>query len=93
MKLHFAVKWDESKNEWLKSHRGITFEAIVAAIENGQLLADVDHPGPNRKHQRMFVVELGGYACAVPYVIDGTTAFLKTAFRSRDMQKKYMGAL
>ena len=93
MKLNFTVKWDESKNEWLKAHRGISFEAIAAAIENDRLLGDVDHPGPNRKHQRMFVVDLEGYACAVPYVIDGNTAFLKTAFRSRNMQKRYMGTL
>ena len=91
MKLNFTVKWDESKNEWLKAHRGISFEAVAAAIEGGRLLDDVDHPGSNRKHQRMFVVELDGYACAVPYVVDGRTAFLKTAFRSRNMQKRYLG--
>jgi hypothetical protein len=93
MKLKFTVKWNEDKNEWLKTHRGISFEAVVAAIENDRLLGDVDHPGPNRKHQRMLVVELDGYACAVPYVVDGITVFLKTAFRSRDMQKRFMGAL
>lgn len=92
MKLNFTVKWDESKNEWLKAHRGISFEAVAAAIEDGRLLDDVNHPGSNRKHQRMFVVELDGYACAVPYVIDGTAVFLKTAFRSRNMQKNYLGA-
>ena len=63
MKLNFTVKWDESKNEWLKAHRGISFEAVAAAIEDGRLLEDIEHPSPKRKHQRILVVEIDGYVC------------------------------
>jgi uncharacterized DUF497 family protein len=91
MKLNFTVKWDESKNEWLKTHRGISFEAVVTAIENGRLLEDTEHPSPRWKHQRILVVELEGYICVVPYVRDNTTVFWKTIYRSREMNQKYRG--
>jgi uncharacterized DUF497 family protein len=37
-------KWDAAKNEWLKLNRGLSFEGVVAAIEDGKLLDDVEHP-------------------------------------------------
>ena len=92
MKPQMLVRWDESKNEWLKTHRGLSFEAVFAAIEEGQILADIEHPNLKRKHQRLLVVELAGNACVVPYVRDGATSFLKTVYRSRDMNKKYLGS-
>ena len=62
----------------------------MAAIENGQLLADIDHPQASRKGlQRILVVEINDYACAVPYVEEGSHLFLKTIYYSRAMQKKY----
>jgi len=36
------------------------------------------------------VVEIGGYACVVPYVRNGNQRFLKTIYRSRVYQKKYL---
>ena len=41
-------------------------------------------------HQRVLVVLIDGYACAVPYVVDGETRFLKTIYRSRALQRKYV---
>ena len=92
MKLNFTVVWDESKNEWLKAHRGLSFEAVLAAIEDGGQLEDTEHPGAKRKHQRILVVALEGYACVVPYVRDGSTVFWKTIYRSRDLNKKHRGS-
>ena len=83
--------WNEDKNEFLKAKRGLAFETVVAAVENGLVLADIDHHQAARKHrQRLLVVEIDGYACAVPYVEDGTRVFLKTIFRSRALNKKYV---
>ena len=92
MKLNFTVKWDESKNEWLKAHRGISFEAVAAAIEDGRQLKDTEHSNAKRKHQRILVVEIDGYVCIVPYVRDGATVFWKTIYRSRKLNKKHRGS-
>jgi uncharacterized DUF497 family protein len=83
--------WNDEKNRTLKAERGLAFEDIVAAIENGRVLADIDHHQTGRKdHQRILVVEIDGYACVVPYVEQGLHMFLKTIYYSRAMQKKYV---
>jgi uncharacterized DUF497 family protein len=79
--------WNEDKNKRLKQERDLSFEAVVAAIENDQILDDFDHPA--RKGQRVLVVEIEGYVCAVPYVRDEHVMFLKTIFRNRDLNRKY----
>ncbi len=86
----FDFQWNEDKNLRLKTERNLSFEKVVAAIESGRLLADIDHVQAGRKgRQRILVVEINGYACAVPYVEDGFRRFLKTIYYSRAMQKKY----
>lgn len=87
-----VIAWNEEKNRWLKAERGLSFEAVIAAIEDGRILADLAHRDRERfGHQRVLVVQMDGYACAVPYVIDGEVRFLKTIYRSRALQKKYLG--
>lgn len=61
----------------------------MSAIEEGKLLADIPHPSPSRAYQRILVVDIDGYACAVPYVSDGGKRFLKTIYRSRVLHKLY----
>ena len=59
------------KNRELKSDpkRGICFEDIVAAIESGGLLDDIEHPNRAKyPGQRVLVVLANGYVYAVPYV-------------------------
>ncbi len=86
-----VIAWDEEKSRWLKAERGLSFEAVLAAIEDGRILADLAHPDSERfGHQRVLVVLIDGYACAVPYVVDGETRFLKTIYRSRALQRKYV---
>ena len=86
--------WSIEKNNQLKAHpdRGICFEDIVAAIDQGGLLDDVAHPNTDRyPGQRVLVVFCNGYVYAVPYVQQGDgTLFLKTAFPSRILKKQYM---
>ncbi len=83
--------WNEIKNTYLKTERGIGFEDIQTAIEEGKILADVDHPLKSRyPHQRVFIVEFRDYAYVVPYVEDDTKIFLKTIYPSRKMTKKYV---
>lgn len=76
--------WDQTKNDWLIEHRGLSFEAVVAALEAGEFLDDFAHP--RRANQRLLVVELHGYVCAVR---DGDKIFLKTIYPDRDLMAKY----
>ncbi|MBM3148172.1 MAG: toxin, partial [Actinobacteria bacterium] len=38
------MRWNAGKNESLRVFRGVTFEAVVVAIEAGGLLDVVAHP-------------------------------------------------
>ena len=51
--------------------------------ESGALL-DMPHLAQKRyPDQRIFVVAIDGYACCVPYVVDGGTRILKTVYPHR----------
>ncbi len=86
--------WSIEKNNQLKAHvdRGICFEDIVAAMDNGGLLDDIAHPNSARyPGQRLLVVLCNNYIYGVPYVVqkDGSL-FLKTAFPSRLLRRRYL---
>ncbi len=81
------IWWSDEKNQLLKDQRKLTFEAVATAIEDKQVLDDFAHP--TRRNQRILVVELEGYICSVPYVMDGDGMFLKTIYPNRELQKKY----
>jgi hypothetical protein len=83
-------RWDPAKDEWLQRNRGFGFDDIVEAIRANRLIAAIANPSARFPHQRMFIVELDGYAVGVPYVEEGGTAFLKTAFRSRKLKRLFM---
>ena len=84
------LEWNPDKSKALRVERGFGFEEVAMAIESGKLLGDVEHHQLDRQdRQRILIVEIDGYICAVPYVRDGTKLFLKTAFRSRALHAKY----
>ncbi len=82
--------WDSEKNKKLRAERGLSFESIVAVIEQYGVLDDIENPSANFQHQRALVVAINDYAVVVPYVTDGETKFLKTAFPSRKATKLYL---
>ena len=83
--------WSEEKNIKLKAERSIGFEDILTAIDEGKILADIDHPLKLRyPGQKVFIVECDGYAYVVPYAEDDKKIFLKTIYPSRRMTKKYL---
>lgn len=88
----FKIAFNEEKNQLLKAIRGISFDEVISAIENNGLLADIAHPNHKHAHQRVYVVKIGNYAYAVPYVINQheQEIFLKTVFPSRALTKKYL---
>ena len=84
--------WSDEKNEWLKRERGITFEDIVFHLARGGLLDTIAHPNQRQyPGQRIFIVNVEGYACLVPCVEDGNVIFLKTVIPSRKMTKEHLG--
>ncbi len=84
--------WSDEKNEWLKRERGVAFEDIVYHITHGGLLDTIMNPNDKRyPDQRIFIVEVDGYACMVPLVEDEHVIFLKTIIPSRKMTKHYLG--
>jgi uncharacterized DUF497 family protein len=83
--------WDEDKNNKLKKTRDVSFEEIVLAISNNQILDILVHTNKEKyPNQKMFVIELFNYAYLVPFVEDKEKYFLKTIYPSRDATKKYL---
>ena len=82
------IDWNEEKNDWLKKNRGVTFEDVIVAIENGNLLAVIKHPNQKKyPNQKMFVIEIDNYPYCVPFVEDKEKIFLKTIFPNRKFLK------
>lgn len=90
--MAFSIRFNEEKNQLLKATRAVGFDEIIEAISNGKLLADIVHPSQKHPSQRLYVVRMGNYAYAVPYVINvhKREIFLKTAYPSRTLTKKYI---
>lgn len=84
--------WDSDKNEWLKIHRGISFEEAVFHIERGGLLAIAEHPNAAKyPRQKLFIINIDGYAFLVPFVENEHEVFLKTIIPSRKATRNYLG--
>lgn len=85
------IEWDERKNAKLRSQRGICFEDVQTAIEERDVLDDIEHPNKlHYRHQRIFIIKINQYAYLVPYVEDETKLFLKTIIPNRKATKKYL---
>ncbi|MBN2123956.1 MAG: toxin [Deltaproteobacteria bacterium] len=89
MKLY---DWNLEKNEWLRAERGIAFEGIVYHLQHGGLLDLIGHPNQEAyPNQRIFIVNVEGYVCLVPFVETDDVLFLKTIIPSRKITKVYLG--
>ena len=84
-------RWSPGKNEILKATRGLSFEAVVVAVESGGLLDVLEHPNKARyPGQRVLVVAIGAHACLVPFVEVADHFFLKTVIPSRKATRDYL---
>ena len=83
--------WSSATNLQLVEKRGISFERVVSAIEQGGLLDVVEHPNRERyAGQMIYVVEVEGYVHLVPFVVEADgTRFLKTVIPSRKATRDY----
>ena len=69
----------------------MSFERLVVAIESGDILAVLEHPNPNAyPNQRLYVVEIDGYAWGVPHRDEGDNRVLITAYPSRKFTHRYL---
>lgn len=83
--------WNEAKNTQLKSERTVSFEHIIAAIDEKRVLETIEHPNKIRySHQKMYVVRIEEYVYLVPFVEDDAKIFLKTIIPSRKATRKYL---
>ncbi len=89
--MSVSFDWSTEKNQWLIEQRGLSFERVVSAIEQGDLVDVLEHPNQHRyPGQMIYVVEIDEYLHLVPYVTqaDGTR-FLKTIIPSRKTMRNY----
>ena len=89
--MSVSFDWSTEKNQRLIEQRGISFEGVISAIEQGGLLDILEHPNQDRyPGQMIYVVESNQYIHLAPFVTlaDGTR-FLKTIIPSRKAKKAY----
>lgn len=86
-----SFRWNQEKNDLVAAERGVTFEALVVAIDSGGLLDVLAHPNPERyPNQRILVVACEGYVYLVPFVEENEHYFLKTIIPSRKATRDYL---
>jgi uncharacterized DUF497 family protein len=84
-------EWDPQKNEKLKLERGISFEDIVTAHDEGNVLDVVEHHNQKlHPGQKLIVAAIRDYVYLIPFVEDGQKVFLKTVIPSRKATKLYI---
>jgi uncharacterized DUF497 family protein len=84
------IRWNEEKNQLLVLQRGLSFEMVLEKIRNQEILARKSHPDKIKyPNQYIFVMELNGYFCYVPFVENDDEIFLKTIIPSRKIKKIY----
>ena len=89
--MELSFNWSMEKNRTLIEQRGISFESVVSAIEQGGLVDVLEHPNQDRyPGQFIYVVEIEEYLHLVPFVTqrDGVR-FLKTIIPSRKATRDY----
>jgi hypothetical protein len=84
-------QWNEQKNAKLKLEREVSFEAIVDAINQGNLIETFEHPNKLKYgNQKIYFVKFEEYVYLVPFIEDEAKIFLKTIIPSRKATRKYL---
>ena len=83
--------WDNDKDEWLRRNRGFSFDDVVYYLEHGGFLADIPHPNQVRHpEERLYIIDIDGYAYEVPFYRAGNIETLMTAYPSRKYTREYL---
>jgi hypothetical protein len=84
-------RWDNEKNELLKTTRGVCFEQVVLLMEKGEILDTIENPNQEKyPGQKIAVLMIDTYVYLVPYVENNEEIFLKTIIPSRKATNKYV---
>ena len=74
------------------ANRQVSFEQVLLAIREGDLLDIVEHPDTVKyPSQKIFIVGMNEYVYLVPFVENDESIFLKMIIPSRKMKKRYLG--
>ena len=88
-----TFNWDDEKNELLKRTRGVSFEEMVIAIEDGNVVDVLQHPNAARDpNQLVYLVEYKDYVFVVPFLRDSESheIVLKTIYPSRKYTRLHL---
>ncbi|OQY65514.1 hypothetical protein B6D29_03725 [Microgenomates bacterium UTCPR1] len=84
-------KFNQDKNELLKSSRKISFEYVIKKIGNDKQTRLVEHPNKKKyPKQRMFLIKKEKYIYVVPFVEEEDYIFLKTIYPSAKYTRKLL---
>jgi uncharacterized DUF497 family protein len=86
--------WDNEKDALLRTTRGVSFEQIVQAVEDGLLIDVLENPNQQKyPGQRFMLVDFESYIYVVPFLWEPEQgrAVLKTVYPSRKYTKRYKG--
>lgn len=83
------VNWNQEKAIKLKAERNIELERIAVLIAEKKYLGLIDVL--SRSDQKMFILDYDDYTVCVPFVESDREIFIKTAFRSRKINKQLKG--
>lgn len=88
-----TLSFSPEKKFKLILERSISFEEVIAAIDNGQLLDVVEHANQQKySGQKVYGVNISDYVYLVPFVEDNEgNIFLKTIIPSRKAKHRYIG--
>ena len=74
VKTQKPIRWDSDKNLALKRERSVSFEEVLSAIEQGGLIAEMEHPNMQR------------YPKKPAYKLDDEEMEILTAFEAGEMK-------
>lgn len=84
------IRWNEEKNQLLILQRGLSFEMVLEKIRKQEIIGRKSHPDKMKyPNQHIFIMELKGYYCYIPFVENDEEIFLKTIIPSRNLEKAY----
>lgn len=79
--------WNEEKNLFLMSERGLCFEDVLESFEKGEFYGVFKNSSSNFPEQSVFLVKIRGYPCIVPFIENEEEIFLKTIIPDRRYKK------
>lgn len=81
------IEFSEEKNTILKSKRWVSFEDVIYAINQWNVLDIIQND--NYPNQKNLVLKINDYVYICPFIKDNNIFFLKTLFPSRKHNKIY----